>query len=161
MKYTKLLFAIAAVFIFATTNTVNAQNTVKPVAMDVLEARKDLLKETTKLNKLKIKLSDLQAKVKEQEKNLEKANDRSAKTAVESKVFSVKASANTGDGKLTNRASSAAKKSYNDARKAQKLTNTLNANNRKIKSYETDIEKLRTKIEKMDQQLKFSENTNN
>lgn len=161
MKYTKLLFALAAVFIFTVTNNVNAQSTAKPVSIDVLKARKDLLRETTRLNKLKITLVDLQAKVKEQEKDLKNVNDRSTKTAVESKTLSVKAGANAGDKKLANRASRAAKSSYNDARKAQKLTNAVNTNRRKIKSYETDIEKLTIKIEKMDQQLKFSENINN
>lgn len=159
MKYKKILFALTTLFFLATSNA-HAQNTVKPVAIDVLRAREDLLKETTKLNKLKIKLADLNEDIKEQEKDLEKANERSSKTAAESKSLSIKASANPGDHKLTKKASRSAKAAYKDARNAQKITSKLNSNTRKIKSYESDIEKLRAKIEQMDQQLKFSENVN-
>ena len=161
MKYTRILFALIALFILATSSKSHAQNAGKPVAIDVLKARENLLKETTKLNKLKIKLADLKAEVVKQEQELQKANDRSSKTAAESNLLSTKASANAGDQKLTQKASRAAKEAYNDARNAKKITSKLHSNNKKLKSYESDIEKLRAKIEQMDQQLNFSENPNN
>lgn len=160
MKYTKIIVTLTTIFFLAISN-VCAQNAAKPVAIDVLKARENLLKETTQLNKLKIKLADLKANVQKQKQDLQKANDRSSKTAAESKSLSIKASANAGDQKLTKKASNAAKAAYKDARTAQKITSRLNANHKKIKSYESDIEKMRGKIEQMDQQLKFSENPTN
>lgn len=159
MKYTKILtLIIVATFLFF--NNVKAQNASKPVSIDVLKSREALLKETTNLNRLKIKLTNLNAEVSKFEAKLNKANERSIKSAEESKKLADKMSANPGDEKSAKRASKAAKSSYSDARKAQKLTDNLKSTKNKILGLESDIEKLKIKIAKMDEQLKFSENTN-
>lgn len=161
MKQIKILLITTITSLFILNANVNAQNKTTPVSMEVLTAREDLLKESTKLNKLKIKLSDSKEKVVGLEKDLEKANERSTKSAVDSKQLSIKASENAGDNRLANKASREAKSAYRDAKNAQKLANRLNSEQRKIKSYESDIEKLKAKIEMMDQQLKFIDTTRN
>lgn len=159
MKYTKILsLLIVAIFFFF--GSVKAQTTPQPVSIDVLKAREALLKETTNLNKLKIKLANSSAGIPKLEAELNKANDRSTKSAVESKELSTKMSANTGDGKAAQRASKAAKKAYSDARKAQKSTDKLKSAKQKIEGLESDIEKSKAKIAKMDEQLKFSNTIN-
>lgn len=159
MKYTKnLSLFIIALFFFL--GNVSAQTIPAPVSIDVLKAREALLKETTNLNKLKIKLANLNAALPKEEAQLKKANDQSTKSAVDSKELSAKMSANPGDGKAAQRASKSAKKAYSDARKAQKLTDKLKSSKQKIAVLESDIEKSRAKIAKMDEQLKFSGNSN-
>ena len=161
MKHNRILFlAISAIFLLI--GSLKAQTTTtSPVGVDVLKAREALLKETTNLNKLKIKLANLNAEVPELEDKLNKANDRSTKSAIESKELSAKMSANTGDEKAAKKASRGAKTAYNDARKAQKLTEQLRSNKQKSSSLEAAIEKSKAKIAKMDEQLKFTDNLNN
>lgn len=161
MKHNRILFlAISAIFLLM--GSLKAQTTTtSPVGVDVLKAREALLKETTNLNKLKIKLANLNAEVPELEDKLNKANDRSTKSAVESKELSAKMSANAGDEKAAKKASRAAKTAYNDAKKAQKLTEQLRSNKQKSSSLEAAIEKSKAKIAKMDEQLKFTDNLNN
>lgn len=155
MKHTKIItLLIVALFFFF--GTANAQTKAQPVSIDVLKAREALLKETTNLNKLKIKLANSSAGIPKLEADVNKANDRSTKSAVESKELSTKMSANTGDGKAAQKASKAAKTAYNDARKAQKSTDKLKSAKQKIAGLESDIEKSKAKIAKMDEQLKFS-----
>lgn len=155
MKYTRILSLVIVALFFFFSNA-NAQTPAQPVSIDVLKAREALLKETTNLNKLKIKLANASAGIPKLEADLNKANDRSTKSAVESKDLSTKMSANTGDGKAAQRASKAAKRAYSDARKAQKSTDKLKSAKQKIAGLESDIEKSKAKIAKMDEQLKFS-----
>ena len=82
------------------------------------------------------------------EDKLNKANDQSTRSVVESKELSAKMSANAGDEKSAKKASRAAKTAYNDARKAQKLTVQLKSNKQKTSSLESDIEKSKAKIAK-------------
>lgn len=141
-------------------STVKAQDAANPLSIEVLKDREALLKENTNLNKLKIKLTNKQAEIPKLEEKISSANERSAKSAVESKNLSTKMNDNGSDQKLAKKASRAAKESYNDARKVQKLADELSATKQKISGLESDIEKLRLKIEKMDQQLKFTSNAN-
>ena len=159
MKNTRILLGIFAMLFFA--SVANAQtNTTPPVSIDVLKTRASLLKETTNLNKLKIKLTELNTQMPKLEDDVARANERSAKSAVASKDAANKMNANTADKKLAKKASKAAKDSYSDARRAQKLTDNLLSTQQKINKLNADIEKLKVKIDKMDQQLKFSENVN-
>ena len=155
----KTVFAITLGLILVT-GAVKAQQVAAPVSMEVLKAREALLKETTNLNKLKIRLSKISAEVPKLEKNISKANERSAKSAIVSKNLATKMNNNASDQKLAKKASSAAKTSYADARKAQKLAGELKSTKQRISSLESDIAKQKIKIEKMDQQLKFSSNAN-
>lgn len=159
MKYTKIiaLFIVSMFFFFG---AANAQTPVQPVSIDVLKAREALLKETTNLNKLKIKLANLTAEVPKIEAEMNMANEQSIKSAQESKKLADKMSENSGDDKAAKRASSAAKSSYKDARKAQKLTDKLKSTKKKMVDLEADIEKSKAKIAQMDGQLKFTEQSN-
>jgi chromosome segregation ATPase len=159
MKYTRILslFIVVLSLFFG---KANAQTVAQPVSIDVLKAREALLKETTNLNKLKIKFANSRAEIPKLEAEVNRANDRSTKSAVKSKELSTKMSANTGDGKAAQRASKSAKTAYNDARKAQKSTDKLKSAKQKIAGLESDIEKSKAKIAKMDEQLKFNGTVN-
>ncbi|KQB99751.1 hypothetical protein [Pedobacter sp. Hv1] len=135
----------------------NAQQAPKPVPVEVLKTREALLKETTKLNGLKIKLANAEAQTQKLEKNIATANERVVKSTKESKDLSAKMTANAGDQKVAKKAKSAAKSLYNDTKKAHQLADDLKSNQKNIASLKTSIEKLKVKIAKMDQQLKFSE----
>lgn len=155
-----LILGITTLFIsFA--NLVNAQQVPKPVPVEVLKTREALLKEATKLNGLKIKLSNAELQTKKIEKDIVTANDRVIKSTKESKAMSAQMTTNAGDQKLAKKAKSAAKASYNDTRKAQKLVDDLKSNKKSIESLKANIEKSKAKIAKMDQQLKFSETKTN
>ena len=156
MKYTKMLTLAFTALLFFSIN-LKAQTTTQPVDMNVLKAREALLKETTNLNKLNIKLADLNAEIPILEADLNKASEKSARSADESKQLSAKMSSNVGDAKSAKKASKAAKDSYNDAKKTQQITDKLKSTKKKIMSLQADIEKSKAKIAMMDEQLKFTD----
>lgn len=157
MKNKHILVLGIATILVSFTSLVNAQVAPKPVPVEVLKTRDALLKETTKLNGLKIKLANAETKTKKLQKDIVTANDRVTKSTKESKEMSAKMTTNAGDQKLAKKAKSAAKASYNDTKKAHQLADELRSNNKSIESLKASIEKAKAKIAKMDQQLKFTE----
>jgi hypothetical protein len=156
MKNKHILILGITTLLISFTSLTNAQEAPKPVAIEVLKTRDALLKETTKLNGLKIKLANAEAQTKKLEKDIVTANDRVNISTKESKEMSAKMIANAGDQKLAKKAKSAAKTSYNDTKKAHQLADNLRSNQKSIASLKTNIEKSKAKIAKMDQQLKFN-----
>ena len=156
MKNKHILILGITTLLIAFTGLANAQEAPKPVSIEVLKTRDALLKETTKLNGLKIKLANAEAQTKKIEKDIVTANERVTRSTKESKEMSAKMIANAGDQKLAKKAKSAAKTSYNDTKKAHQLADDLKSNQKNIASLKTNIEKSKAKIAKMDQQLKFS-----
>ncbi|WP_379084780.1 hypothetical protein [Pedobacter sp. UC225_65] len=156
MKNEHILILGIGALLVSFTGLANAQEAPKPVSIEVLKTRDALLKETTKLNGLKIKLANAEAQTKKLEKDIVTANDLVTRSTKESKEMSAKMIANAGDQKLAKKAKSAAKTSYNDTKKAHQLADNLKSNQKSIVSLKANIEKSKVKIAKMDQQLKFS-----
>lgn len=135
-----------------------AQADVKSDSLTVLKAKEALLKESTILNKLKVKEAKLVLEATKLEKKIADLNKDASKSAGESKSYAAKLSANPRDEKLSRKAKKASDTSYADAKKAQKISDQLKSNQKEIKSLNDAIEKQREKIKQMDLQLKFSTN---
>lgn len=155
MKHKPLLILGATALFLSFSSLVNAQQTAKTVPVEVLKAREAVLKETTKLNSLKIKLSKATEQNFKLVKEVAKANESAQKASAESKTLSAKMGANAGDQKLAKKAKNASKNAYDANKKAAQLTADIHANQKNIVSLQNNIEKSKAKIAKMDQQLKF------
>lgn len=75
MKNEHILILGIGALLVSFTGLANAQEAPKPVSIEVLKTRDALLKETTKLNGLKIKLANAEAQTKKLEKDIVTAND--------------------------------------------------------------------------------------
>ncbi len=157
MKIKFLLPSLIALTFSLFTLTVKAQDAAKKDTINLLKTRQELLKQSALLNKLKLKLVNLELTQPKIDANLVDANERAAKSATESRDLASKMAANTGDEKAARNARRAARDSYSDTKKAEKMANSQQNNTKAITDLKKDIEKLEKKIAKMDEQLKFYE----
>ena len=152
MKY--LYFFAIALIMWACSSKVQNPEIQK------LEDRKELLKQTTKLNNLKLDLEKELEKVNDYTLQVEKANEKSAKTAKEAKALSDDIKGKPGDLKLASKLDKASKKAANDAKSASKLNDKLGKSNNKVKSLQKEITKIESSLSELEKRIDFVPNTN-
>ncbi|MCF3111952.1 hypothetical protein LL912_24400 [Niabella sp. CC-SYL272] len=143
-KNTPGLLLMLALLLTATTFT-QAQS-VSADSIKTLKLHKEILKQTTELNKQKLNLADYQNKLVKLQTDLEKANKDAAKSAAESKDYAQKMAKNPGDEKLARKAKKAAKNSSSSHNKAEKLTSSVVSMQRNITKTSDKITDLEKKI---------------
>ncbi|WP_353133072.1 hypothetical protein [Pseudopedobacter sp.] len=126
-----------------------------------LEDRKNLLKQTTKLNNLKLDLENELVKVNDYTLKVEKANEKAAKSAKTAKSLSEDIKDNPGNLKLASKVNSASKKAAGDAKDASKLNDKLGKSNNKVKSLQKEIAKLESSLSDLEKRIDFVPNTKN
>ncbi|MCD2425632.1 hypothetical protein LQ567_22805 [Niabella pedocola] len=143
-KNTPCLLLMLA-FMLAATSFTQAQS-VSADSIKALKLHKEILKQTTELNKQKLNLADYQNKLVKLQSDLEKANKDAAKSAAESKDYSQKMAKNPGDEKLARKAKKAAKSASSSNNKAEKLTSGVASTQRNINKTSDKISDLEKKI---------------
>ena len=126
--------------------------------IDTLEARKDLLKKTTKLNKLKLELEKNQLRQTELSKEVEQINREASLSARDAEELSGRVSRNPGDAGLAARANRASRRAAKDAQKAKKLNKRLEDVNDNIRDLQKDIEKTEKDLSELKGKVEFVPN---
>ncbi|ADY53986.1 hypothetical protein Pedsa_3452 [Pseudopedobacter saltans DSM 12145] len=124
-----------------------------------LENRQNLLKQTTKLNNLKLDLEKELVKVNDYTIKVEAANDKAAKSAKTAKSLSEDIKANPGDLKLASKMNRASKKAASDAKSASQLNDKLGKSNAKVKSLQKEIAKVESTLAELEKRIDFVPNT--
>jgi len=124
-----------------------------------LEDRKNLLKQTTKLNNLKLDLENELVKVNDYTLKVEKANEKAAKSAKTAKSLSEDIKDSPGNLKLASKINKASKKAASDAKEASKLNDKLGKSNNKVKSLQKEISKLESSLSESEKRIDFVPNT--
>ena len=123
-----------------------------------LEDRKNLLKQTTKLNNLKLDLENELVKVNDYTSKVEKANEKAAKSAKTAKSLSEDIKDNPGNLKLASKVNKASKKAASEAKAASKLNDKLGKSNNKVKSLQKEIAKLESGLSELEKRIDFVPN---
>ena len=124
-----------------------------------LEDRKELLKQTTKLNNLKLDLEKELVRVNDYTVQVEKANEQSAKTAKSAKSLSEDIKDSPGNLKLASKLDKASKKAAKDAKAASKWNDKLGKANNKVKSLQKEITKLESSLSELEKRVDFVPDT--
>lgn len=123
-----------------------------------LEDRKKLLKQTTKLNNLKLDLENELVKVNDYTVKVEKANEKAAKSAKAAKSLSEDIKDHPGNLKLASKVNKASKKAASEAKEASKLNDKLGKSNNKVKSLQKEIAKLESSLSDLEKRIDFVPN---
>lgn len=152
-KRIKPIIALAAICLF-----VACSPKVQNPEIQKLKDRQNLLKETTKLNNLKLDLENELIKVNQYSKQVEALNEKSLKSANTAKSAANNLNSKPGSTKLSNKANKAAKSAAKDANKARKVNNALGKSNNKVKSLQKDIKKSEERLSELNKRIDFVPN---
>lgn len=153
IKKIKFVIAIAVICFFSACSP-----KIQSPEIQKLKDRETLLKETTKLNKLKIELENELVKVHTLSKEVEEINQKSLKSATAAKKSADNLSDKPGSTKLSSKANKAAKSAAKDANKARKVNSSLDKSNKKVKSLQKDIQKSEGRLSELSKRIDFVPN---
>ena len=126
--------------------------------IDKFEMQQQVLKKTTELNNLKLKLERELLENKELISKVENINKDATASADDAKSQAVRVSGNPGDAGISRKADIAAKKAAKDASRGRELNSDLEKSGKEIKDLEKKIRELEIEVNDMKAKIEFVPN---